>query len=834
MTRTTIDHGIDLGTTNSSIALLKGAEVEVIKNNEGFEYTPSAVWIDKGNRVIVGRRAKERLEDDSENSACEFKLRMGTGEEWAFPRSGRRFTPAELSAEVLKSLKADVKQRTGEDIEAAVITVPAAFELPQCEATRKAAEMAGLSVAPLVQEPVAAALAYGFQSEKDKVFWMVYDFGGGTFDAAIIQIRDGIIEIVNHGGDNQLGGKLIDWEIVEQVLVPAVAKRYKLEDFRRGNPKWRAAMAKLKWHAEQAKIILSREEVAPITIDFLCLDAAGEKVSFDYELTRDEVALLAEPYVLRSMNICRRVLADKRLGVGNIEKVLLVGGPTFMPVLREMLADRNAGLGIPLAFNFDPLTVVARGAAIFAGTQRLELASDFRVPAGHYRLDLEYKSVGSDTEPLVGGRVTGAPGDDLARFTIEFINAEARPQWRSGKVGVSPDGTFMTTLWAEKGRQNVFLIELCDAVGNKRETAPDRLSYLVSVEPPKDPPLIHSVGIGLATNEMVWMFEKGTPLPVRKREILKTAVGIQRGQSGQIIRIPVLEGQNHRASRNQLIGMLTIPADNITRDVPAGQDVEITIEIDRSRILHSSAYVPLLDQEFEHVIDYADYRKKDPAQLDKDVAEQRKRLESVRAKTAETGDSRAQAGLQRIDAERMLPEVEAALAAARVDGDAADKCDKRLIDLAVAIDEVEDALAWPALVAEARKEVEVERKIVNARELGITPEEKASFAALEQDIHQAERIHDPDLLTRKVREMDRLGASIMVRQPAWWIQMLNNLEKRMPQMSNQAQAAAYVAQGRRALGNNDVEGLKATVRQLASLLPANDEARNKIMSDVVR
>ena len=189
MTRETIDFGIDLGTTNSSIALLKGTEVEVIKNNEGQEYTPSCVWIDKSGRVIVGRAAKERVESDLENTSSEFKLRMGTETEYLFKRSGRRMKPEELSAEVLKSLKADVQQRVGENLEAAVITVPAAFELPQCEATNKAAKLVGFSMNPLLLEPVAAAMAYAFQTTSNKAFWLAYDFGGGTFDAAVIQVR---------------------------------------------------------------------------------------------------------------------------------------------------------------------------------------------------------------------------------------------------------------------------------------------------------------------------------------------------------------------------------------------------------------------------------------------------------------------------------------------------------------------------------------------------------------------------------------------------------------------------------------------------------------------
>src|SRR4051812_16203954 len=237
MARTTIDFGIDLGTTNSEIALLKGTQVEVIKNNKSQEYTPSVVWI-RANRTIVGIQAKERYFSDPENAAAEFKLRMGTKEEFLFKQSGRRLKPQELSAEILKSLKDNVKQRLGEEVEAAVITVPADFDLPQNEATKEAAQLAGFGQSPLLQGPVAAALTYGFQSKDDKVFWLVYDFGGGTFDAALIQLKDGQIEVVNHGGDKQLGGKLIDWEIVEQILAPQVVKQHGISDFRRGNPKW--------------------------------------------------------------------------------------------------------------------------------------------------------------------------------------------------------------------------------------------------------------------------------------------------------------------------------------------------------------------------------------------------------------------------------------------------------------------------------------------------------------------------------------------------------------------------------------------------------------------
>src|SRR6202049_2399486 len=235
MSRTTIDFGIDLGTTNSAIAVLEGVATNVFKNNDDADITPSAISIDKNGNLRVGQRARNRSIEYADDTYDEFKRRMGTDYVYNFKRSSHARRPEELSAEILKSLRNDVEQRTGELIEAAVITVPAAFELHQCDATRKAAQIADFKESPLVQEPVAAALAYGFQTDAAKTYWLVYDFGGGTFDAAIIKAEEGTIHVVNHGGDNFLGGSDIDWALVEHVLAPRLLQEYQLTEFVRGN-----------------------------------------------------------------------------------------------------------------------------------------------------------------------------------------------------------------------------------------------------------------------------------------------------------------------------------------------------------------------------------------------------------------------------------------------------------------------------------------------------------------------------------------------------------------------------------------------------------------------
>jgi molecular chaperone DnaK len=235
---------------------------------------------------------------------------MGKEESVDFTGSGRKMKPEELSAEVLKQLKKNVEEWKGETITAAVITVPADFSAAAIEATNRAARLAGLTVSPLLQEPVAAAMAYGFQSTSDKVRWLVYDFGGGTFDAALIHVRDGMIRVENHGGDKYLGGKDIDYAIVDDLLAPEVRKRFSSSDFYRKNEKYRGDFAKLKKRSEEAKIRLSRSASEIIDLSDLSVGRGQQAEGFDFELRRGDLERLAEPFVAKSINICRDVLSE--------------------------------------------------------------------------------------------------------------------------------------------------------------------------------------------------------------------------------------------------------------------------------------------------------------------------------------------------------------------------------------------------------------------------------------------------------------------------------------------------------------------------------------------
>lgn len=823
--RQTIDFGIDLGTTNSAIAVLRGTEAEIIKNNEDSEITPSVLWLDKEARHHVGRRAKERLETDPENAVAEFKVQMGSDTTLRLKRGGKVFKPEELSAEVLKSLKSDVQQRLGEELEAAVITVPAAFDLAQSEATRRAAQLAGIAQSPLLQEPVAAALAYGFQEERDRAFWLVYDLGGGTFDAALIQVKDGGIQVVNHGGDNHLGGKLIDWKIVDELVVPRVADEYNLPDFNRGNPNWRSAFSKLKLKVEDAKIALSKVESVNILIDFVCNDADGKPVSLDYDLRRSDVERLAEPIVLRSINICKQVLEDRNLSAKDVEKVILVGGPTKMPFLRDRISDPSKGLGIRLEYRVDPLTVVARGAAIFAGSQRVDHPAAHNVrdgaPAGVFSLQLEFKPIGPDVEFLMGGKVTASPGQQLDGYAIEFVRL-GKAEWRSGRIPLSPEGVFMTTLQAEKGVQNRYEVHLFDPKGARQPTVPDSAAYTVGAAF-SGAPLTHSIGVAQANNETDFVIRKGTALPARARRAHRQTTAVRRGEAVSLIRIPLVEGESLIADGNTLIGFIEVKASQLKRDVPAGTEVELTISVDESRNVSAQAYIPMLDEDFECKLDL-NKPVKTPEALRGEAEAQTRRLDSVRGQAAQAQTENVQRELQRLEEEGIEAQIEEDVDAAADDQDARQRCQASLERLRDFLNRAERSLEPGRLRRELENNMNWAEGIVS--KYG-TPDQQRRFQILRGEAERAIEAGDPLILRRKVEEVMDLARPILHLQPEFWLSYLRYISDQRDNMTDPNLADRYIAQGLRAVNTGDVEQLKVACRQLVALLPPEkqEEAR---------
>lgn len=808
MSRTTIDFGIDLGTTNSGIAVLRGTVADIIKNNDENDITPSAVFISKRTQY-VGRLAKNQLkkEEAADDVYIEFKRRMGTDYNYEFRSAGRVMRSEEVSAEVLKSLRGDVQQRlAGEDVRAAVITVPAAFEQKQCAATIKAGQLAGLNQCPLLQEPVAAALAYGFQADVTKEYWLVYDFGGGTFDAAIIKAEDGSISVVNHGGDNYLGGSDIDWAIVDQLIIPELTANFNLPDFSRSNKKWRTALAVVKMSVEAAKIQLSRSDSAFLE-DIRFKDADGKDVELEYKLTREALVGVAEPIILRSVEICKRVLQEKNLAPSAIEKVILVGGPTLAPYFRELL---HGQLGIHLDHSVDPLTVVARGAAVFAGTQRIEAVAAPKAVAGQFAVDLKYKPVGADEDPTIRGEVRAGSGSSVEGLTIEFVNQGTH--WRSGRVPLRADGRFKVNLLAEKGGQNTFGIELFDANGTKQVIQPDALTYTVGMAI-SEQPFCNAVAVALANNEKEVFFKKGDAYPATHTyRGFKTMHALRKGETGDMLRIPVVEGNEEKADWNRKLGELIIKGADIRRDVPAGSDIEVTLYAKGPGSLLAKAYLPLLDEEFEAVIDYKT-KDTEARDLQGQFSAEVKRLDDLADKANEAGDDDAEAMIEKVPD---MDEVSDLLDAAKGDPDSANKAEKRLLEIRIQLDKAEDMLKWPALVSEANKALDELDALIDQHG---NDHHREQAEQLRDQINELIEQRRSEPLRKKLEQVADVHREILFDQPGFWLGFFNYLVEEQSKMSDQRGAERLINQGRQCITRGNVQGLQNVVAQLLGLLP---------------
>src|ERR1022692_1537803 len=368
--------GIDLGTTNSCVAVLEGGEPKVIPNEEGSRTTPSIVAFSKSGERLVGQVAKRQAITNPENTIFSIKRFMGrrynevndemkmvpfkvvqTGDHIAVVAQGKDYTPPEISAMILQKLKKSAEAYLGETVTEAVITVPAYFNDAQRQATKDAGKIAGLDVKRIVNEPTAAALAYGLDKKKDETI-AVYDFGGGTFDISILEVGEGVIEVKSTNGDTHLGGDNLDQRIVEW-LISEFKQEQGLDLASKGNE---MALQRLKDAAEKAKIELSTTIETEINLPFVTADASGPK-HLVRKLTRAKLEQLVEDLLNRSLEPCKRAIADGGVKLSDMNEVVLVGGQTRMPKIQELvktLFGREPHRGV------NPDEVVAIGAAVQA------------------------------------------------------------------------------------------------------------------------------------------------------------------------------------------------------------------------------------------------------------------------------------------------------------------------------------------------------------------------------------------------------------------------------------------------------------------------------------
>ncbi len=349
--------GIDLGTTNSCVSVLEGGEPTVIANAEGARTTPSIVAFAKNGEVLVGEVAKRQSVTNVERTIRSVKRHMGTG--WTQDIDGKEYTPQEISARILMKLKRDAESYLGDTVSDAVITVPAYFDDAQRQATKEAGEIAGLNVLRIVNEPTAAAFAYGFDKGDHEQTILVFDLGGGTFDVSLLEMGEGVIEVKATNGDNHLGGD--DWD---QALIDHL-----VATFKKANgidlTKDKMAMQRVREAAEKAKIELSSSAQTSINLPYITVDAEKNPLFLDETITRAQFENMTSDLLARCKGPFQTVLKDAGIPIADIDHVVLVGGSTRMPAVVELVRELTGGKEPNKGVN--PDEVVAVGAALQAG-----------------------------------------------------------------------------------------------------------------------------------------------------------------------------------------------------------------------------------------------------------------------------------------------------------------------------------------------------------------------------------------------------------------------------------------------------------------------------------
>jgi molecular chaperone DnaK len=833
----TIDYGIDLGTTNSSIGCCRRGEVRIFQTNDLMNVTPSVIYIGKSGRMLVGKKAYDTWVQDPLNTQAEFKRWMGYSDRLTFPASGRDLSAEELSAELLKSLRADAERQTQEAISAAVITVPAAFGSLQCDATGRAARLAGLVEAPLLQEPIAAAIAYGASPGSRDQRWMVFDLGGGTLDIAVVSTRNGRLAVLEHQGNNRLGGKDVDRLIAETMLLVPLGQAFKLPDAQADPTARRRLMRALLRHAEQAKISLSTAPEAIVDLFDLGDDVDGRPIELSITLRRPDVETTIAPVIEQCLDLARRALEGSRLAAADLDRILLVGGPTQMPALRAAL---TAGLGVRLDHSLDPMTVVAHGAALYASTiERTTAAPSVATsaaaagagvpaapsPSGVVPVQLAYERASGTLQSPVAGVI------DVAAAVSEIKIDAAGGFWTSGWLPVV-DGAFHTDVLLHDVKPVThYTLTARDKVGNlvRLEPAEFTVTYML---PMAAPPLPHTIAVELSTSQGVTQFEpvfrRHSPLPAEARKTYRADRTLRPSELSATLPIKFWEIEvSDDPQERWWAGCVHVRADWIKRPIPEGAELELTIKIDMSRKLSVELFIPLLNQSFTH-----DVYLPDPPSARSQVQEQLdlcfERLNRVREEVYANERDELVPQFERVElmAEDIAERINADLReGCATDPDASLDPTDSLRKLRLQLTRLEEQLNLAATSSIARRlrwQVPyIDRTVTNHG----TDSDRALFARLRDQYDRYTEADDARGLTWVHGQIWAIHRNVVEDKLWYWQECLTNLKEPGRKFLNQEQAARAITDADAANARGDLPALRSAVRRGWALQPG-DQVEN--------
>lgn len=837
--RQKIDYGIDLGTTNSAIARMEDGEAVIIKSDDNqMDTTSSIVSFNKKQTIFVGLSAKNALEREAAsnfrnrkqiepNGYQEFKRTMGTDHQYASSNMHRTYSSEELSAEVLKKLKGYIRD---EEIISAVITVPAMFRQSQLDATQRAAELAGFNYCELLQEPIAASIAYGMKANNANGYWLVFDFGGGTFDAALMHVEEGIMKVVDTEGDNHLGGKNLDNAIVDQLLIPELEKQCELNDTLENGSTKKLLQDALKKYAEEAKITLSSKEKWGHFLEDLGEDDDGEEIQADLDISLEQYEKVCVPIFQRAIDIVKNVLSRNNLSGQDLESLILVGGPTFQQTLRRMLKEQ---ITEKIDTSIDPMTAVAKGAALFASTKDIPRELQKR-DSSKAQLSLKYPETTVETQENLGIRIDReqSTANLPATFTLEIIRGDSG--WSSGKVLVEGDVEIIE-LMLNEGKTNQFNIKLSGPDGSNIPCEPNSITIIQGMKI-ANATLPYHVGIEVYdtvdNKQGVYPLsglEKNKTLPAKGKGSFKTMKDIRPGLKEDQILIPIYElsrgNDGSRAILNTFFGKFAITGQDISGFLPAGSDVEVTLNIDASRRGKLSVYLPALDESFDVVIETT---------IEKDIKKEELQKEIVVAKStaqrlANEGSSEAEKQLVQLD------EAEQVLNERGHERSSKEEVKAKLQDSLIQLDKQEAEGEWPKVKQELQEALNdlimQNKRYGNAQTNRIVEEseEHVRQVIAARDIQSAKKLTD---------QLSSMAFELQGQDISFWVGAIYYLDECFEDIkwTNRSEAYRGVQNLKQLLNMNpNKDRLEQAVWEVVQLMsPESKAAMQNVNSDLLR
>ncbi|MFT5819373.1 MAG: molecular chaperone DnaK [Crocinitomix sp.] len=585
-----INFGIDLGTTNSGIGHYANGKVLLLKNPVGFKETLPSVVAYKSERILIGDKANEQLVSNPNSVFSSFKRKMGTSE--VFTVNGEREThPVELSSLVLKEL---FNFSLNEKVETAVITIPASFDTIQSNATKEAGYRSGLREVVLLQEPIAACLAYSNENDlniTEPKKWLVYDFGGGTFDAAIVNINERELKVIDNKGNNFLGGVDLDLQLLAKVVIPKLVEKTNLTDIWNqindpNNIPYQKLGKYLLYLTEEVKKELSLKEEAWLELSYSEFD-----LDLEIKITRNEIDEIIAPVFEDSFELLLGLIKENRIEFSDFERIILVGGTTYIPYIRTELRKRT---GLVIDSTIDPTTAVIIGATYYAGNKMSELDDeeektvDGTVKAFDITLSIESQT--QDLEELIAFKT---PTLLEGYYRIRRNDGG----FDSGEVPFKNQASEFVTLLAKQ--VNYFTLTISDPDHNIVYTK-DNIAISHGFYNVDGQPLPNDICIELDADDETYLeliFKKNTILPLKKSVYKTFSRSIAKGSDDKII-INIVEGKvGTMPGANLNIGYVEIKGEDLKDDLIRGTDIEMNFKITESRDLTVEIYVPSADHE---------------------------------------------------------------------------------------------------------------------------------------------------------------------------------------------------------------------------------------------